>query len=141
MFNSIHTSPSPTTTFSVQQLSKSCPTALSLSLSLSLYFSELLFVIHLHIFALFLPFSCSSWHVFKTQNQILTSYFQKLLILTGNLYSKLSMLNLKKLPGRLKSFKGSTFLVFFVSAKKEDQMKACQFCILNNLKTGQRQTD
>ncbi len=72
----------------------------------------------LHIFALFLPFSCSSWHIFKAQNQILISYVKKLLILTGNLYSKLPMLNLKKLPGRLKSFKCSTCSVFFVSAKK-----------------------
>ncbi len=36
------------------------------------------------------------------------------------------MLNMKKLPGRLKSFKGSTFSVLFVSAKMDNQWKACQ---------------
>ncbi len=41
-------------------------------------------------------FCGSSWHIFKTQNQILTSSFRKLLELTGNLNSKLPMLILKK---------------------------------------------
>ncbi len=37
---------------------------------------------------------------------------------------------LTSLYRRLKSFKVSTFSVFFVSAKKEDQMKACQTLVL-----------
>ncbi|XP_058602628.1 carcinoembryonic antigen-related cell adhesion molecule 20-like [Onychostoma macrolepis] len=107
LFFRSHTSPSPTTTFSVQQLFINRSLSLSLSLSLCqlflAYFSELLFIINLHIFALFLPFSFSSWHIFKAQNRILIGYVKKLLILT---------------------------------AKKEDQRKACRTLVLSCLWRG-----